>query len=309
MTGAPSPYLAFMEYLQVEKGASPHTLDAYGRDLQEFFQAAGLGDDPPAAELERLDHLAIRAYLADLARRGRSRRTAARKLSALRSFFRFLVRRGFVTANPTRLVTGPKQPRRLPNFLEREAVAPLLEAPPADSPAGLRDRALLELMYASGLRLAEVVGLDLDDLDLGQGLVRVMGKGGRERVVPFGRAARAALAEYLERGRPHLLRPPRPGEAAERALFLNARGGRLGRRGVAYVLARYARGARSYRRVTPHTLRHTFATHMLQGGADLRSVQELLGHARISTTQIYTHVTREHLRRAYLDAHPRARGG
>jgi len=298
-----------MDYLQVERGASPHTLDTYGRDLQEFFQSAGLGDDPAAADLSRVDHRTIRRYLAELARRGLSRRTTARKLSALRSFFRFLTRRGHVAANPTRLVASPKQPRRLPNFLEHDAVVPLVEAPPTDRPAGLRDRALLELLYGSGLRLAEVVSLDLGDLDREQGLVRVLGKGGRERIVPFGRAAARALEAYLERGRPRLLQAAGTQGAGEQAVFLNSRGARLGRRGVAYIVRKYARSARLYRRVTPHTLRHTFATHLLQGGADLRAVQELLGHAQISTTQVYTHVTQEHLRATYLNAHPRARGG
>lgn len=308
VTDAVSPYLEFMHYLEAERGSSSHTLDAYGRDLQDFFQVAGLGEDPSTGDLARVDHLTIRQWLADLARRGLSRRTVARKLSALRSFYGFLARRGLVTVNPTRLVASPKQPRRLPNFLERDAVEPLVEAPPADTPAGLRDRALLELMYASGLRLAEVVGLDLGDLDLTQRLVRVLGKGGRERIVPFGRAAAAALAEYLERGRPRLLRPGEQEDREEQAVFLNLRGGRLGRRGVAYIIRKYVRGAELYRRVTPHTLRHTFATHLLQGGADLRAVQELLGHAGIATTQVYTHVTREHLRKTYLDAHPRAKG-
>ncbi|HEX6989405.1 MAG TPA: tyrosine recombinase XerC [Bacillota bacterium] len=326
---AVSPYLEFMDHLRAEKGASPHTLDAYGRDLQDFFRVAGLGEDPSAGDLARVDHLTLRSYLADLSRRGLSRRTAARKLSALRSFYRFLNRRGHLAVNPARLVSTPRQPRRLPSVLEVDRVAPLVEAPPADRPAGLRDRALLELMYASGLRLAELVGLDLHDLDLDQRLVRVVGKGGRERVVPFGSAAAQALREYLERGRPALQRvaerraaEPQAARqrvagqrAAERraaagqAVFLNARGGRLGRGGVAYVLRKYARRVGASRRITPHTLRHTFATHLLQGGADLRAVQEMLGHARLATTQVYTHVTREHLRRTYLDAHPRAKGG
>jgi integrase/recombinase XerC len=283
---------SFLEYLGVERGASPHTLRSYATDLTEFtrFLAAEKIDGLAAA-----DTRAVRAYLALLHRRGLSKATIARKLAAVRSCFRFLGRRGALEVNPARQVRSPRLGRRLPSFLPKDEATQLLDTAPEPTAAGARDRALLELLYASGLRVAEGCGLDLDDLDEARRTVRVLGKGDKERVVPVGETALEALDAYLAmRGRQ---RGP---------LFLNARGGRLTPRSVHRIVKRLARRAGISQRVTPHTLRHSFATHMLGEGADLRLIQELLGHSRLSTTQRYTHVSPEHLMRVYDSAHPRA---
>jgi integrase/recombinase XerC len=237
----------------------------------------------------------VRAYLARLHRRKLAKATIARKLAAVRSCFRFLARRGTLEANPARQVRGPRLGRRLPSFLPVDETTALLNPEPELSPGGARDRALLELLYASGLRVAEACGLDVDDLDEGRRTVRVLGKGSKERVVPVGESALEALAAYLA------MRGRRRGP-----LFLNARGGRLTPRSAHRIVRARARRAGIVQRVTPHTLRHSFATHMLGAGADLRLIQELLGHRRLSTTQRYTHVSPEHLMRVYDAAHPRA---
>lgn len=283
---------SFLEYLGVERGASPHTLRSYTADLTEFtrFLAEGGIEGLPDA-----DTRAVRAYVARLYQRRLSKATIARKLAAVRSCFRFLARRGALPANPARQVRSPRLGRRLPSFLPVDEATVLLNAPPEPSAAGARDRAMLELLYASGLRVAEGCGLDLDDLDEARRTVRVVGKGDKERVVPVGETALEALAAYLAiRGRQ---RGP---------LFLNARGGRLTSRSAHRIVRARARQAGISQRVTPHTLRHSFATHMLGAGADLRLIQELLGHSRLSTTQRYTHVSPEHLMRVYDRAHPRA---
>jgi integrase/recombinase XerC len=283
---------SFLEYLAVERGSSPHTLRSYATDLIEFTrfladeQIGGLGD---------ADTRAVRAYLARLHQRRLSKATIARKLAAVRSCFRFLARRGALEVNPARQVRSPRLGRRLPSFLPKDEATQLLDAGPAAGTAGLRDRALVELLYASGLRVAECCGLDVEDLDEGRRTVRVVGKGDKERVVPVGETALEALAAYLAmRGR------------ARGALFRNARGGRLTTRSALRIVKGLARRAGLGQRVTPHTLRHSFATHMLGEGADLRLIQELLGHSRLSTTQRYTHVSPEHLMRVYDAAHPRA---
>jgi integrase/recombinase XerC len=283
---------AFLEYLAAERRASPHTVRSYAGDLAEFrafLDAAGA--DGPAAVDARL----LRAWLVRLHDRGLAKSSISRKLAAVRSWFRFLSRRGVLTKNATREVRGPRLSRRLPSFLPKDESKELLDRPVDASEAGRRDHALLELLYASGLRVAECCGLDLDDLDRGQGTVRVLGKGDKERVVPVGDAALAAIDAYLAG------RAKRGG-----ALFTNPRGGRLTTRSVHRIVRRRARAAGLDRRVTPHTLRHTFATHMLGEGADLRLIQELLGHRRLSTTQRYTHVSPEHLMKVYDAAHPRA---
>jgi integrase/recombinase XerC len=282
----------FLEYLGVERGASPHTLRSYATDLTEFTRfLAGEKIAGPAA----VDTRVIRAYLARLHQRRLAKATIARKLAAVRSCFRFLARRGALEANPARQVRSPRLGRRLPSFLPKDEATQLLDAAPEPTAAGARDRALLELLYASGLRVAEGCGLDLEDLDEARHTVRVLGKGEKERVVPVGETALEALAGYLAmRGRQ---RGP---------LFLNARGGRLTPRSAHRIVRRLARRAGISQRVTPHTLRHSFATHMLGEGADLRLIQELLGHSRLSTTQRYTHVSPEHLMRVYDAAHPRA---
>ena len=283
---------SFLAYLGVERGASPHTLRSYAADLTEFtsFLAAEKIDEVASA-----DTRAVRAFLAHLHRRSLSKATIARKLAAVRSCFRFLARRGALEVNPARQVRSPRLGRRLPSVLPKDEATQLLDAVPEPTAAGARDRALLELLYASGLRVAEGCGLDLDDLDEARRTVRVLGKGDKERMVPVGDAALEALDAYLaQRGR-------RRG-----ALFLNARGGRLTPRSAHRIVKRLARRAGISQRVTPHTLRHSFATHMLGEGADLRLIQELLGHRRLSTTQRYTHVSPEHLMRVYDAAHPRA---
>lgn len=283
---------SFLEYLGVERGASPHTLRSYATDLTEFtaFLTAEKIDGLAGA-----DTRAVRAFLAHLHRRRLSKATIARKLAAVRSCFRFLARRGALEINPARQVRSPRLGRRLPSVLPKDEATQLLDAAPEPTTAGARDRALLELLYASGLRVAEGCGLDLDDLDEARRTVRVLGKGDKERVVPVGETALEALDAYLAmRGRQ---RGP---------LFQNTRGGRLTPRSAHRIVKRLARRAGISQRVTPHTLRHSFATHMLGEGADLRLIQELLGHSRLSTTQRYTHVSPEHLMRVYDAAHPRA---
>jgi integrase/recombinase XerD len=228
--------------------------------------------------------------------------SVARALSAVRSFHRFLVREGVTDRDPAAAVAQPRLPRSLPRPIPVEEVERLLDAPDPSTPAGLRDKAILELLYGSGLRISELTGSDVDDLELEDGSVRVLGKGGKEREVPLGSFAREAIEAYLTRGRPALA-----SGATRGALFLNARGGRLSRQSCARLLGRYVRLAGIERRVTLHTLRHSFATHLLEGGADVRVVQELLGHASVATTQIYTLVSARHLREVYEESHPRAR--
>jgi integrase/recombinase XerC len=283
---------SFLEYLGVERGSSPHTLRSYATDLTEFTRFLA---DEKIGGLAEADTRAVRAYLARLHQRRLSKATIARKLAAVRSCFRFMARRGVLEVNPARQVRSPRLGRRLPSFLPKDEATQLLDAGPAAGAAGLRDRALVELLYASGLRVAECCGLDVDDLDEGRRTVRVLGKGDKERVVPVGETALEALAAYLAmRGR------------ARGALFRNARGGRLTTRSALRIVKGLARRAGLGQRVTPHTLRHSFATHMLGEGADLRLIQELLGHSRLSTTQRYTHVSPEHLMRVYDATHPRA---
>jgi integrase/recombinase XerC len=294
MRGNADPVPAFLQYLAAERGASPHTLRSYAADLAELSQFLR---SVKVVQVAEADARALRAYLAWLHGRGLAKSSIARKLAAVRSCFRFLARRGHVETNPARQVASPRLPRRLPSFLPKDESKELLDAPVEDSAAGRRDRALLELLYASGLRVAECCGLDLEDLDRRHGTVRVLGKGGKERVVPVGDAALAALDDYLERERLGAKGGP---------LFRNPRGGRLSTRSARNVVRRRARAAGIARRVTPHTLRHTFATHLLGEGADLRLIQELLGHSRLSTTQRYTHVSPEQLMKVYDAAHPRA---
>jgi integrase/recombinase XerC len=283
---------AFLRYLAVERGASPHTLRSYGGDLDQFLAfctAVGL------REAADVDARAIRAYLAHLHRRGLAPASIARQLAALRSWLRFLVRRGVLAGNGARLVRSPRLPRRLAAFLPIDDAVPLVEGRALAGTARERDLAMLELLYASGLRVSELTGLGVDDLDRDAMTLRVSGKGGKERIVPFGARAGGALDAWLRRRGP-----------ARGPLFLNARGGRLTARSVHRIVARAARAAGLTRRVSPHTLRHTFATHLLDAGGDLRLIQELLGHRRLSTTQRYTHVAADQLMRVYDAAHPRA---
>ena len=282
----------FLRYLDLQRGASRHTLRGYATDLAEFrafLSREAIGD------LADADPRAIRAWLVRLHDRKLAKSSIARKLATVRSCFRYLARLGVVEFNPARQVRSPKLAKRLPSFLPKDESKGLLDAVAERSEAGLRDHALLELLYATGLRVAECCGLDLDDVDRRRGAVRVMGKGGKERVVPAGDAALGALDAWLS------VRGEDSG-----ALFTNLRGGRLGTRSVHRIVKWRSRAAGIDRRVTPHTLRHTFATHMLGEGADLRLIQELLGHSRLTTTQRYTHVSPEHLMKVYDSAHPRA---
>ena len=301
----------FLDSLAAERGISPHTRVAYRRDLMQF--RTFLGREGYRQDVRAVDARAIRAYLAALHREGVARSSAARKLACLRSFFRFLCRRGVLEVNPARLVPSPKQGKPLPRHLTVDEVDHLLSAVGTADARGRRDRAIFELAYAAGLRIGELTGLDVDDLDLGEGLVRVRGKGNRERIVPMGSRAVAALRASLERrgdaqGRGPASPPAsrRRGGLAPQALFLNGRGGRITPRAIQQALVRYLTAAGLGRKVTPHGLRHSFATHLLDAGADLRVIQELLGHARLSTTQRYTHVGIGALMQVYDKAHPRA---
>jgi len=287
------PLGAFLRYLRVEKQLSPHTLRSYRSDLEQFrrYCAEVTGCRVLGEALRALDARLVRAWLMHLHGLGLEPASVARKLAALRSWLRFLVRRGELSRNPAADVRGPRLGRKLAVFLPIDESQALLDGGPAPE----RDRAVLELLYASGLRVSELAGLDLDDVDLVQRTVRVLGKGDKERIVPFGAQAAAALDTYL-RARGHGVGP----------LFPGRRSLRLGVRRIFEIVRRRARAAGITRRVTPHTLRHTFATHLLDRGADLRMIQELLGHSRLSTTQRYTHVSATQLLRVYDRAHPRA---
>jgi integrase/recombinase XerC len=297
----------FLRYLETERNDSPHTVKAYGRDLQslETFLDGYCGGT--AWTWAGVDRLALRAYLADSAARGWSRRTMARALSAFRSFYRFLNVHHGVEVNPARAASTPKQDRRLPGYLDRGAMARIFEiaeARAADGSFGSgRDRAMLELFYSTGMRLGELVGLLVDDVDLIGDQARVRGKGKKERLLPVGRPAVTALRQYLPR-RDRLLAQAKGGD--RRALFLNARGRRLTARSVQRIVRGYLDAVSEGQDVRTHSLRHSFATHLLDAGADLRAVQELLGHASLSTTQIYTHTSVERLKKVYHQAHPRA---
>lgn len=291
----------FLEYRRVARNSAPHTLKAYAADLAQF---AAFLEEKGVTALAEVDLRVLRAFLASLQTQQYARTTLARKQAALRAFFRWARRSGRTANDPARLLRAPRQPRSLPKFLHTEEIEALMRAPD-DTPVGLRDRALLELLYASGLRAGEVVGLDADDLDLAAGEMRVRhGKGRKERIALLGRAAAAAIQDYLLRGRPALAQNARRG--ASRALLLNKYGERLSDRGVRRTFDKYVAAVGARLKITPHVLRHSFATHLLENGADLRAVQELLGHANLATTQIYTHVTTERLQQVYDEAHPRA---
>jgi integrase/recombinase XerD len=312
----------FLAYLELERGLSRNTLEAYRTDLLQlgaFLERRGV-------EATRARHGDLSAFISELAdptasgARGGGERgpgsgtgatrapaaaaTLARKVACLRSFYRHLRREGLISHDPTAELRGPRKAQRLPHVLSRGEVATLLHVPKGTEPPALRDRALLELMYACGLRVSEATALEVGDVDLEEGLLRARGKGSKERLVPIGREAVSALRAYCQRGRPALL-----GMRADSRLFLNQRGAGLTRQGVYKIIQGHARGAGLERRMSPHTLRHSFATHLLAGGCDLRSLQEMLGHADIATTQIYTHLSAERLKDAYFKAHPRATSG
>jgi integrase/recombinase XerC len=293
----------FLSYLENERRASPHTLKAYRVDLEQYATHLAAAGEP----LVPSSPAAIRRFISSAAGRA-GPVSLARKLSAVRSLHRFLVREGIASANPARGVATPRRPKRLPEALPEEEAAALVEAPRLAVPLERRDRAFLELLYASGLRVSELTGLDLDDVDLGAGLVRVLGKRRKERIVPFGRPAAEAIRSYLAEARPALAGGPDRARGGA-ALFLNHRGGRLTSRSVARRIEAWTLAAGLPRHVHPHVLRHSFATHLLGAGADLRGIQELLGHASLSTTQRYTHLDWKRLAAVYDSAFPRARKG
>ena len=291
----------FLDYLAVEKGFSGNTIFAYRNDLYvlaDFLERQDLEDGWASVDQETLA-----AYVLELQDKGYSVTTRARKLASVKSLFSFLVEEGVIARNIAHGLTAPKVGRTLPRALSEEEVVRLLDAPArTNTPEALRDRAMLELLYATGMRVSELVSLDASDVNLDDGVVRCMGKGSKERLIPIHDMAAAAVGSYQAKGRP--AQGPEP---TETALFLNRRGERLTRQGFWGLLKEYARKAGIRTTVTPHSIRHSFASHMLRGGASLRQVQEFLGHASISTTQVYTHLTDEHLAEEYQQAHPRAR--
>ena len=328
----------FLDHLRLNENASAHTVRAYESDLSQFitFVAAHLNRRRPDLLASDFNHLHIRAFLGDLHKRGNSRSSAARKLAAIRSFGKYLRREGAIEGDPASLVGTPKREERLPAHLAEAEMSRLLEMPDTSSPLGRRDRAILELFYASGLRLSELVGVGLEDVNLSGRVVRVLGKGGKERIVPFNRSTERAIRAWLKdreelavRGSQLAVRPPsrtRFGETgplsrtrsggtsksvpksrrSAEPLFLNYQGGRLSTRSVDRLVRKYVAACSTRFGISPHALRHSFATHLLERGADLRVIQELLGHARLSTTQRYTHVNAAQLLDAYRKAHPKA---
>jgi integrase/recombinase XerC len=282
----------FIRYLEVEKGVSVHTLRAYKKDLEEFAEYV-------RATPDTIDIIDVRGFIADQVKRGLNKMTVSRRLSSIRSFFRFLYREGYAKKNPAKLVANPKLPRLLPKFLSVDDVFAMIEMPEAIGFLPVRDKAILELLYSSGLRVSELSGLNMDDINLRETLVKVRGKGRKERIVPVGSKAIDAIKSYLVE---RILR-----KSKDKALFLNRMGTRLTDRGVRRIVVKYARIASLSCKTGPHTLRHSFASHLLQGGADLRVIQELLGHASLSTTQKYTHLDITHLMDVYDKSHPFAR--
>jgi integrase/recombinase XerD len=297
----------FLDHLLVERGLSGNTIGAYRRDLDryvDFLRTREIADARKVTEKDVTAHIAT--VSASTHGDGKPYRASSivRGLSSIRAFHRFLLREGESDRDPTAGVIRPKLPRQLPRPLSLEDVMRLLAQPDPSTPAGLRDRAVLETLYAAGLRISELAGLDVDDVDLEEGSVRVLGKGSKERDVPIGRYARDAISAYLTRVRPQLAT-----KRSRSAMFLNLRGGRLTRQGCTGIVGKHASAANIRKKVSPHVLRHSFATHLLEGGADVRVVQELLGHASVATTQVYTLVSKEHLREVYFTSHPRARSG
>ena len=298
--GAPTPSELvdrYLRHLEVERNASPNTVRAYSADLARYLEWAERQNTDPFT----LTHRQMRGYLAELDRAGYARRTIARRLSAVRSLFAFLVTEGLLASDPSTVLATPKVPARLPKVVPANELKALLDAPDPATPTGLRDRAVLELLYATGARVSELSGLHLGDLDLAQGQVRLMGKGSKERIVPIHHAAIARLRAYLADGRPELRT-----ERSEDWVLLSARGNRLSADAIRRLFKRYLREVGGPGSLSPHAMRHTFATHLLEAGADLRTVQELLGHVALSTTQIYTHLSMKRLQDVHRGAHPRA---
>jgi integrase/recombinase XerC len=316
---------SFLEFLRLNRNASPHTVAAYDSDVSQFLSFAAEHHRTPVAELrpEQIDLAAVRAFMADLYRQGQARASVSRKLSALRTFTRYMRREGWIEGDPVALAAAPKREQKVPAHLSVDEMSTLLSTPDAGEPLGCRDRAILELFYASGLRLSELVGLDVEDVNLSARMVRVMGKGAKERIVPFNETTKKAVAAWLKE-RAGLVNAQRPTSHSRRPtahsqrtaplqarqgepLFVNFRGSRLTGRSVQRLVARYVALCSTRFGISPHALRHSFATHLLERGADLRAIQELLGHVQLSTTQRYTHVNAAQLLDVYRKSHPRAK--
>ena len=301
----------FLEYIRLNRNLSPRTVKAYESDLSQFLAFLERRLRRPADQIQptEMDHHAVRGFMAELYDRGHARASSARRLAAIRAFGRYLRREEEIEQEPGAMVAPPKLDRKMPAHLEVNEVERLLAAPDGDTLLGRRDRSILELFYASGLRLSELVGLDLEDVNLSSRLVRVLGKGGKERIVPFNKNTAAALRTYLGDRESLVRRRPRGETSRRRAvepLFVNYRGGRLSSRSVDRLVRKYVAATSARLGISPHALRHSFATHLLERGADLRAIQELLGHARVSTTQRYTHVSDAQLMASYKKSHPRA---
>jgi integrase/recombinase XerC len=294
----------FLVYLQREKNYSPHTIRSYEKDLQQLHDFIKNHDAHLLTNLNAIDQVTIRLFLGDLYEKEKTKRTIARKLAATRSFFKFAVKKGLVKQNPAQHIMTPKLPKQLPNFLEESAAQRLMELPDTSTAIGSRDRALLELFYSTGVRLSELVNLKMSDIDWWNDTIKVVGKGQKQRVIPFGRKAKNALKQYLE-FREKIVAEHHQGKEVNN-VFLSERSTRLNPKTVYTIVHRYVAMVSEIERKSPHVLRHTFATHLLNRGADLRAVKELLGHSSLSTTQLYTHVTVEKLKHIYQQAHPKA---
>ncbi len=295
----------FLEHLRYERNVSSHTLRNYASDLEQFLNFLTADGKRKAPEASQIDHLTIREWLASLHTDQKKKSSIARKLAALRTFFQFLVREGMLELNPAKLVATPKLEKKLPKHLSIEEAIRFIESPDPEADLGKRDRAMLELMYATGVRVAELTTLNIADVDFGNQLVRVTGKRRKQRIVPFGDPAGAAIRDYLDVREKLLFNAP-VSKRDEEALFLNYQGTRITTRSVGRMVEKYIRICAGMHNISPHALRHSFATHLLDCGADLRDIQELLGHARLSTTQVYTHVSMEKLIEVYDKAHPKA---
>lgn len=293
----------FLNHLRVEKNASGMTIVSYRTDLTQFFEFLSEFNSLPRERVSKdlFNHKSVRDYLTHLQNNGFSRSTMARKLATLRSFVRYLCREEVLEGNPIAAVATPKQEKRLPRFLYPQEIETLINAPDTNRASGLRDQAILEMLYATGIRVSELVSLNLNNIDTENGCVKVLGKGDKERIVPMGKKACLAMDKYLPARKKIIKKDPN----LETAVFLNKFGQRLTARSVRNIINKYVQQVALNQKVSPHTLRHTFATHLLNGGADLRSVQELLGHVKLSTTQVYTHVTKERIKSVHDKNHPR----
>lgn len=298
----------FSDYLKYQRNASAHTLRNYVSDLDQFHDylcPKDAGGNRPDIDIREVDHITIREYMAKLYQGHRKKSSIARKLATLRTFFKFLCREQVLEVNPARLVSSPRLEKRLPKVISIDEVVDFIETPDTDTVLGKRDKAIIELLYATGCRVSEIAGMNLDDIDFKHGMIRVRGKGRKERFVPFGSKAKEALAAYFEE-RPALLTGAPNHKRDPKVVFLNYQGTRITTRSIGRLIEKYVKQCALNQNISPHSLRHSVATHLLSAGADLRAIQELLGHARLSTTQIYTHVSIEQLMQVYDKAHPRA---